>query len=188
MKPRVLLVGALLASAALPPVSWAQPIPALTYVQPLAPQGVRAVQDRLRQLGDYRGRVDGVWGADSQAALEHFQQSHGLQVTGQLNQATAKTLGLQPSALVAAGQPPPRTAPPNLAGTSLSPDAVRAVQRRLRELKFYSGAVDGVWGANTQAAIQQFQQGRGLQANGQLNPATISALGLNPNSLGISGQ
>ena len=42
------------------------------------------------------GRADGVWGPDSQAALERFQQARGLQVTGQLNQATAATLGLDP--------------------------------------------------------------------------------------------
>ena len=38
-------------------------------------------------------------------------------------------------------------------------------------------------GGATQQAIERFQQGRGLQANGQLNPATIAALGLDPNML-----
>jgi peptidoglycan hydrolase-like protein with peptidoglycan-binding domain len=132
--------------------------------------------------------VDGLWGADSQAALEHFQQSHGLQVTGQMNQAAARTLGLQPGDLVNAGQPAPQAAPAAELPASLRPGAIRAVQERLRQMRFYSGAVDGVWGADTQAAIQHFQQGRGLQPTGQLNPATISALGLDPNSLGMAGQ
>ena len=48
---------------------------------------------------------------------------------------------------------------------------------------FYRGAVDGIWGAGTQAAIERFQQGRGLQATGQVNPATAQALGLDPNNL-----
>jgi len=34
-----------------------------------------------------------------------------------------------------------------------------------------------------QASLQRFQQGRGLQATGQLNPATVTALGLDPNNL-----
>ena len=37
--------------------------------------------------------------------------------------------------------------------------------------------------AGTQAAIERFQQGRGLQATGQINPATAQALGLDPNNL-----
>ena len=186
MRHHAFLVGVLLAGSVAAPAAMAQTTPAPTYVQPLTPSAVRMIQDRLRQAGDYSGHVDGVWGADSQAALERFQQVHGLQVTGQLNQVTVTALGLVPEALLAAGQPgtPGAMSPASSAATSgaLSPDAVRAVQTRLQQLNFYSGGVDGVWGAETQAAIERFQQGRGLQATGQLNPATISALGLDPNS------
>jgi peptidoglycan hydrolase-like protein with peptidoglycan-binding domain len=59
---------------------------------------------------------------------------------------------------------------------------IRNVQQRLRALNFYRGQTDGVWGASTQAAIERFQQGRGLQATGQVNPATLQALGLDPNN------
>ena len=48
---------------------------------------------------------------------------------------------------------------------------------------FYRGGVDGTWGPGTQTAIERFQQGRGLQATGQLNPATAQAMGLDPNNL-----
>jgi peptidoglycan hydrolase-like protein with peptidoglycan-binding domain len=40
-----------------------------------------------------------------------------------------------------------------------------------------------VWGPGTQAAIERFQQGRGLQATGQPTPATAAAMGLDPNNL-----
>jgi peptidoglycan hydrolase-like protein with peptidoglycan-binding domain len=142
---------------------------------------VQNVQDRLRQAGVYTGRIDGIWGTDSQASLERFQQAHQLQVTGQLNQATAATLGLDPNALlvspVAAPAPPPP--PPD----HLLPASVRAVQARLRALGFYGGAVDGVWGAATEVAIENFQRGRGLQPDGQLGPATATAMGLTPEAL-----
>jgi hypothetical protein len=59
--------------------------------------GVMAVQQRLKQSGAYGGPTDGVWGPESAAALEQFQRAHGLQVTGQLNQATVATLGLNPA-------------------------------------------------------------------------------------------
>jgi peptidoglycan hydrolase-like protein with peptidoglycan-binding domain len=155
-------------------------------MQPLSPAALMSVQERLRQMGAYAGRVDGVWGPDSQSALERFQQGRGLQVSGQLNQATAATLGLNPVELLAA-RPGPATSTDAaaLAATSntLSRGAVRNVQSRLRALCFYRGQVDGAWGAGTQTAIERFQQGRGLQPTGQINPATAQAMGLDPNNL-----
>ena len=192
MKPFGMLVGLLLAGPVVlaPAPAGAQPAPGLTYVQPLAPGAAMRVQERLRQLGAYSGRADGVWGPDSQAALERFQQGRGLQVTGQLNQATASTLGLSPAELVAAAPAVPaapavQAAPavPATAAEPLSPAAVRNIQARLRSLGFYRGSADGVWGPGTQAAIERFQQGRGLQATGQVTPATAAAMGLDPNNL-----
>jgi peptidoglycan hydrolase-like protein with peptidoglycan-binding domain len=177
-----------LAGPALLPDASAQPASGLTYTQPLSPQAMMAVQDRLRQVGAYPGRADGIWGPDSQAALERFQQSRGLQVTGQLNQATAATLGLSPVELLAA-RPGPGTsadaAPAAAASATLSRAAVRNVQSRLRNLGFYRGEIDGTWGPGTQAAIERFQQGRGLQPTGQLNPVTAQAMGLDPNNLEV---
>lgn len=183
-----ILAGLLLAAPALVPAASAQPAPGLTYMQPLTPAALMQVQERLRQMGAYAGRVDGVWGPDSQSALERFQQGRGLQVSGQLNQATAATLGLNPVELLSARSGPVSGAGADaapLAATSntLSRGAVRNVQSRLRALGFYRGTVDGAWGAGTQAAIERFQQGRGLQSTGQINPATAQAMGLDPNNL-----
>lgn len=182
MPVRILFAGLVLAAPLLAPPALAQPAPGLAYVQPLAPPALMQVQERLRQAGDYTGRADGVWGPDSQAALQRFQQRNGLQVTGQLNQVTAMTLGLNPGALLAAGAGPAAEAPPG----PLSRLAVQNVQARLRNLGFYRGAVDGFWGPGTQAAVERFQQGHGLQATGQLNPATAQAMGLDPNNLEAS--
>jgi peptidoglycan hydrolase-like protein with peptidoglycan-binding domain len=181
MRYPVILAGSLLAGmvSALPAV--AQTAPPLAYVQPVSPQVVQDVQNRLRQAGAYNGQIDGVWGADSQAALERYQQVHQLQVTGQLNQATAATMGLDQGSLLAV--PTAAPAPPPLPGGQLRPGSVQAIQARLRSLGFYNGPVDGVWGGGTQAAIERFQQGRGLQPNGQLNPATVAAMGLGPDVL-----
>lgn len=168
----------------------AQPEPGLTYSQSLAPAAIRAVQQRLRETGCYNGALDGAWGPDSQAALERFQQSRGLRVTGQLNQATAATLGLRPVDLLAGGSGAATGAeagPAAAVGAApLRPRAVRNVQSRLRAMGFYRGRLDGVWGPGTQAAVERFQQGRGLQVNGQINPATAQALGLDPNNLELA--
>ena len=160
---------------------------ALTYSQPVPQAGVLAVQQRLQQQGAYSGRSDGIWGPDSQAALEHYQQTHGLQVTGQLNQATLATLGLPAGQVLTSTPTQAATAtapgPAPVVGNSLSRSSVRTVQLRLQGLNFYHGAIDGIWGGSTAEAIEKFQRSRGLQADGQLNPATITGLGLDPNAM-----
>jgi peptidoglycan hydrolase-like protein with peptidoglycan-binding domain len=162
----------------------AQTTAPLTYAQPLSPSGVMAVQQRLKQAGAYPGRADGVWGRDSATALERFQSSHGLQATGQLNQATAATLGLNPGELLAGAASSVPTSPvTTTAAEPLAPEVVRTIQGRLRQLGFYSGQTDGIWGPGMQSSLERFQQGRGLQPTGQLNPATTTALGLDPNNL-----
>lgn len=164
------------------PVLHARAQTPLTYAQPLSQAAAAVVQQRLKQTGNYAGPTDGMWGPESDAALQRFQRAQGLQVTGQLNPATVATLGLNPADLLANAppSPPPVAAIP---AEPLAPEAIRNIQGRLRQLGFYTGQVDGIWGPTMQAAIERFQQGRGLQATGQLTPATITALGLDPNHL-----
>jgi len=154
----------------------------LTFTQPVSPKAVQLVQERLRQDGSYTGAVDGIWGATSQAALEHFQQTHSLQVTGQLNQATVATLGI-PVEQLAGTSSPTMPATTVFVGSSLASSSIQVIQARLKDLNYYSGPSDGLWGADTQKAIERFQEGRGLQPNGQLNPMTVAALGLDPKLL-----
>lgn len=172
------ILGSVIALAALPAAAQTNP-PPLAYIEPLPPAAVQNVQAKLQQVGVYTGRIDGIWGSDSEAALERFQQQHQLQVTGQLNEATAATLGLNPSSLLAAATPAPATPPAD----HLLPASVRAVQARLGTLGFYNGPVDGVWGQGTETAIQGFQRARGLPSDGQLGPATVTAMGLAPDLL-----
>src|ERR1700710_287332 len=153
----------------------------LAYIQPMPPAAVQAVQEHLRGAGAYSGAADGVWGPDSATSLQRFQANHQLQATGQLNQATATALGLDPASLLGTQQA--AVSPPVPPAEHLRPSSVRAIQERLRSLGFYTGGVDGVWGQSTQSAIQQFQQNRGLQPSGQLNPATVTAMGIPQDSL-----
>jgi peptidoglycan hydrolase-like protein with peptidoglycan-binding domain len=173
-----MVLGCVAAFAALPAAGQTNPAP-LAYIEPLPPAAVQNVQAKLQQAGVYTGRIDGIWGTDSEAALARFQQQHQLQVTGQLNEATAATLGLNPTALLATIGPAPAPPPAD----HLLPASVRAVQARLGALGFYSGPVDGVWGQGTEAAIESFQRARGLPPDGQLGPATVTAMGLAPDVL-----
>ncbi len=55
---------------------------------------------------------------------------------------------------------------------------VKEVQRRLKMWGYYSGSVDGVFGAGTRAAVIAFQKKNGLTADGVVGKATFKALGM----------
>ena len=57
-------------------------------------------------------------------------------------------------------------------------DTVAAVQSRLAKLGYYAGAVDGQWGSQTAAAVRRFQVAKELRVTGELNAATLNALGV----------
>lgn len=46
--------------------------------QPVTPDTIRQVQQMLKQQGMYRGRVDGVLGPQTQAAVRSYRQSNNL--------------------------------------------------------------------------------------------------------------
>lgn len=54
--------------------------------------------------------------------------------------------------------------------------AVSRLQERLRALGFYSGAVDGIFGAETQSAVQAAQREFDLEPDGVVGSATWTAL------------
>ena len=69
-------------------------------------------------------------------------------------------------------------------------DEVRRIQKKLRSLGYYKGAVDGVYGTGTQKAVREFQQNCGIKADGIAGPKTIRYLGLEGtnNASGYSGS
>ena len=70
--------------------------------------------------------------------------------------------------------PPARNLAPGMRGAD-----VKAFQGRLASLKYYSGAIDGRFGTDTQAALWAFQEINGLQVTGAVDAATKKAL-VNP--------
>ena len=59
---------------------------------------------------------------------------------------------------------------------------VRSVQQKLKSLGFYSGAVDGIFGAQTRRAVVAFQKSVGITADGVAGPKTLLYLGLGSGS------
>ena len=53
---------------------------------------------------------------------------------------------------------------------------MRALQKRLKELGFYNGSVDGSYGESTEVAVMAFQLLNNLTVDGKAGPATQRAL------------
>ena len=58
----------------------------------------------------------------------------------------------------------------------LAGDDVVALQQRLLDLGFDSGRMDGIFGADTESALRDFQRNVGLPADGTAGPLTFKAL------------
>ncbi len=66
---------------------------------------IRAAQARLKEGGFYFGELNGVYSSDTAAAVTRYQIRNGLQISGRLDAATAKALGVA-STKAAAATPP----------------------------------------------------------------------------------
>lgn len=63
---------------------------------------------------------------------------------------------------------------------------VRQIQTKLKQLGYYKGSIDGIFGSNTKKAVIAFQKNCGLTADGIAGPKTLLYLGLGSSS-GSSG-
>ena len=66
---------------------------------------------------------------------------------------------------------------------------VKNIQKKLKELGYYKGEVDGIYGSKTKSAVISFQKNCGLTADGICGKTTLLYLGLgNSSSSGGSGS
>lgn len=65
-------------------------------------------------------------------------------------------------------------------------DEVRRVQKKLKELGYYKGTVDGIYGTATKKAVTAFQKNCGITADGIAGAKTLKFLGLGSSSSSTS--
>ena len=137
---------------------------------------VRKLQGRLAELGYYAGGVDGIYGETTASAVKAFQRANGLSGDGQAGVQTQSKL-YSSSARYASS--PVATANPDATRTltlGMTGNDVYALQERLIELRYLTGVADGVFGAETQAALIAFQKNNGLTADGNAGSSTLKKL------------
>ena len=127
---------------------------------------VKAIQFLLRARGFYKAQADGIFGAQTAAAVKAFQRSKGLKADGVVGAQTFPKL-VQTVKRGARG------------------DVVRAGQVLLRDFVGHEAQypyadlkVDGVFGYNTESAVRDYQNEHGvggselIKVNGVLNTLT----------------
>ncbi len=65
---------------------------------------------------------------------------------------------------------------------------VAEIQTRLKNWGYYFGAVDGVYGSQTEKAVRWFQEKNGLNVDGQVGDQTLAALGMPTGNAGGGTQ
>ena len=133
---------------------------------------VKEVADRLYRLGHLpEQRIDAeVFDEALAAAVSHFQQEHGLVVSGLIDEITYQRLEearwqLGDRVLFFKS------------GKLMAGEDVFALQRRLSDLGFRPGKIDGLFGRNTERALKEFQKSVGLDADGISGPSVYKAFG-----------
>lgn len=92
--------------------------------------------------------------------------------------ATGAMTGVMPKPRPAAEAAPGR--PDGAAPQRPRTEVITDIQRELQRRGFYDGAVDGLYGAKTDAAIRDFEQASGRKPSGDPNDALLSAIQRSP--------
>ena len=134
---------------------------------------IKTLQQRLKDLGYYTIKVDGIFGSGTQRAVREFQKVNGLPVTGKADNATQTLLyssAAKPSGYVVSGDYT------TLSRSGKYKSKVVPLQRRLKALGYYSGNIDGYFGSLTYRAVRNFQSRNGLTVTGVADPYTQQVL------------
>jgi peptidoglycan hydrolase-like protein with peptidoglycan-binding domain len=108
--------------------------------------------------------VDGIFGPATASAVMAFQKAYGIPASGVVGTVTM-------SALETAG-----TAMDTVLQLGDKGPAVLILQRQLTALGYNTGGTDGVFGPDTQAAVEAFERAEGLTVDGIAGPLVHQAL------------
>lgn len=133
---------------------------------------VRKMQQRLSALGYLNRPANGVFDTLTQAAVIEFQKRNVPYWDGIAGPMTLASLYSDKAKKASGSQLPTHTLE---RGLENSPD-VRKLQNTLKDLRFYTGEVDGDFGASTEAAVRAFQKANGLEPDGKAGSMTLQIL------------
>lgn len=143
----------------------------------------KAVQAVLKNLDLYHGTVDGLSGPNTRKAVEAYQKTVGLPITGMIDDSLLQQLDTNPTSAITPKPRPQATAAakePSAARfegeDSSAPERIRKIQAGLREFGNKDVEVDGMLGARTRSAIVEFQSIFGLRQTGEADEAVYAKM------------
>ncbi len=133
---------------------------------------VSDLQSRLSSAGYYNGAIDGVFGQQTEDAVLRLQRDRGLTADGIAGSQVAQALAGSSTNFPDSGYNPGRQLTIGDSGSD-----VEDLQRRLKNLGYFSGTATGYFGSQTSDAVQSFQRENRLAATGIADARTLNALG-----------
>ncbi len=153
---------------------------------------VKALQNRLTELGYYSGKVTGNYRENTQKSVRAFQETAGLTATGAADIQTLQLLygsgaaartpedGEDLSAYLVTGEDgeaaKENTAFAKTLKSGSSGAAVKQLQARMTELGYYEGPVSGNFAKQTLRAVKAIQGQNGLRVTGKVDEATWNVI------------
>ena len=120
---------------------------------------VKLVQLMLNENGYNCGAADGIFGTNTEKAVEKYQRAKGLSVDGIVGNNTYAKLFTD-----------------CLLKNGSRGELVRQLQARLNEQGYGAGNADGIFGSNTEKGVKALQSAAGITVDGKVGQNTWTAL------------
>lgn len=120
---------------------------------------VKLVQLMLNENGYNCGTADGIFGTNTEKAVEKYQRAKGLSVDGIVGNNTYAKLFAD-----------------SLLKNGSRGELVKQCQTMLNQKGYSAGSADGIFGSNTEKAVKALQSASGLTADGKVGKNTWTAL------------
>ena len=133
-------------------------------------EDVETAQTYLQYYGYYTNAITGEFDGSTETAVRWFQRRNELVVDGKIGPQTWEVL----KSGNAVSKSDPEFSDSLKSGSH--GEAVKVLQRNLRETYFYTGKIDGIFGADVLRAVKAFQAAAGLNVDGVAGKRTQDLL------------
>lgn len=143
---------------------------------------IKATELRLKQLGYFTGAPNTRYDENTARVVRIFQRAHGLEQSGNADSATRGLLFGPKENVITFAQYKERNNL-NTLGKGSRGDQVAMLQSQLKELGYFSNAVNGLYDNATVLAVKFFQHANGLKVTGiaEIETRTLLNDGLGKN-------
>lgn len=136
------------------------------------------IQTQLTALGYSSGVADGLWGANTRTAIRRWQTANTLPATGYVTAQQVRLIQQQAGPVAGPAPVVPVADDDQMEERllSLTSSERREIQRRLTQLGYNTGGIDGAFGANTRRALASWQRDEALRASGYITADQLREL------------